>query len=385
MDLPSQIGLAACRLERFEQARGHVRRGIRIARETGQSSMLPTLLRVDTTALLMQGQLGEAVRVGRAATEAAILSGNDRLTMWALEAAAMAHYWAGDVERALADAREAVSSAERTAEPLFSGMSRIQVAGALLASGEPAAARAELLALDTERSRRLLDLSAGHGWTLLTQACVAVGELQEAVSVAARSEARAEATPLPQQMAGARCASAEASLAHGDARSAIQASLDAAARFDRTGNPLFAAHARVVAGAAFAAAGQRHAAIKELELADSVLSACGARREAAAAARELRRLGRRVYRRRPGSQSDVTALSSREREIADHITLGETNREVAAALFLSEKTVGSHLARIYDKLGVHSRAALAAMVAREADPTSPRPSADSGSRGGGGR
>jgi DNA-binding CsgD family transcriptional regulator len=63
----------------------------------------------------------------------------------------------------------------------------------------------------------------------------------------------------------------------------------------------------------------------------------------------------------------LVELSPREREVADRVASGRTNREVAAALFLSEKTVGSHLARIYDKLGVHSRAALAAIVARESD------------------
>ena len=43
---------------------------------------------------------------------------------------------------------------------------------------------------------------------------------------------------------------------------------------------------------------------------------------------------------------------------------GRTNRDIAAALFLSEKTIESHLARIYTKLDVHSRAALTAVIAR---------------------
>jgi DNA-binding CsgD family transcriptional regulator len=47
------------------------------------------------------------------------------------------------------------------------------------------------------------------------------------------------------------------------------------------------------------------------------------------------------------------------------VATGKRNREVAAALFLSEKTVESHLARIYDKLGVRSRAALATILAAD--------------------
>jgi DNA-binding NarL/FixJ family response regulator len=55
----------------------------------------------------------------------------------------------------------------------------------------------------------------------------------------------------------------------------------------------------------------------------------------------------------------------REREVAEHVAAGETNRGIAGALFLSEKTIESHLARIYGKLGVRSRVALAALVERE--------------------
>jgi DNA-binding NarL/FixJ family response regulator len=51
--------------------------------------------------------------------------------------------------------------------------------------------------------------------------------------------------------------------------------------------------------------------------------------------------------------------------VATLVAAGKRNREVAAALFLSEKTVESHLARIYDKLGVRSRAALATILAAD--------------------
>jgi len=61
----------------------------------------------------------------------------------------------------------------------------------------------------------------------------------------------------------------------------------------------------------------------------------------------------------------VAALSSREREVAALVASGKTNRNIAAALYLSEKTIESHLARIYDKLDVHSRAALTAIMVRE--------------------
>ncbi|MGB0097236.1 MAG: helix-turn-helix transcriptional regulator, partial [Solirubrobacteraceae bacterium] len=90
-------------------------------------------------------------------------------------------------------------------------------------------------------------------------------------------------------------------------------------------------------------------------------------READAAARELRRLGQRRPRRPRGVYRDegTVALSAREREVAMLVAAGKRNRDVAAALYVSEKTVESHLARIYDKLGVRSRAALATIIAGE--------------------
>ena len=57
-------------------------------------------------------------------------------------------------------------------------------------------------------------------------------------------------------------------------------------------------------------------------------------------------------------------LTAREVEVLRHVAAGKTNREVAAVLFLSEKTVGNHLASVYAKLGVASRAAATAFALR---------------------
>lgn len=310
MMLSTQISLAACRLEQFDDARAHVRRGLRVAHETGQSFIVPTLLRVEANALLMQGQLSEAVHAGEAAVESAMLSGNDRLLMWALEAVSLAAYWTGDIDRALASANEALACAERTGEPFFVGLSRLQLAGAVLAAGEPARARIELASLDAEPTRMLLDLGAAHGWMLLVEAQLALGGGDGAEDATARALERAEAASLPQQVAAVRCARAKVMIAHGEAPAAVTAARDAARRFERAGNPLFAAPARALTGAALAAAGEREPALAELMTARSVLSAAGAVREAEAAEQALRRLGHRVPRRARARAAAAAWLNS---------------------------------------------------------------------------
>lgn len=59
-------------------------------------------------------------------------------------------------------------------------------------------------------------------------------------------------------------------------------------------------------------------------------------------------------------------LCQREREIVSYVVHGFANREIADRLCISERTVSTHLVNIYDKLNVHSRAELAAIV-RAAD------------------
>jgi len=60
------------------------------------------------------------------------------------------------------------------------------------------------------------------------------------------------------------------------------------------------------------------------------------------------------------TQADEQAslgLSAREIEVMSLIAGGRTNGEIAAHLFLAEKTVKNHVRRIYSKLGVHNRPA----------------------------
>jgi len=55
-------------------------------------------------------------------------------------------------------------------------------------------------------------------------------------------------------------------------------------------------------------------------------------------------------------------LGDREREIVSYVVHGFPNRRIAQKLFISERTVSTHLVNIYEKLNVHSRAELTAMV-----------------------
>ena len=84
--------------------------------------------------------------------------------------------------------------------------------------------------------------------------------------------------------------------------------------------------------------------------------------------RELRKLGARAEPRGPATRRRDAAspsLTKRELEIAALVTDRKTNREIAAALFLSDKTVESHLRNIFFKLGVSSRVEVARAVERD--------------------
>src|ERR1700730_17288306 len=64
-------------------------------------------------------------------------------------------------------------------------------------------------------------------------------------------------------------------------------------------------------------------------------------------------------------EGSPVSLSRRELEIAGLVAQGLTNREIAGRLFISERTVDGHLEHVREKLGVNSRAQIAAWVVRQ--------------------
>ena len=110
---------------------------------------------------------------------------------------------------------------------------------------------------------------------------------------------------------------------------------------------------------------RRHRAGRRVEARESLDQALGVFRELRAepwvnrAERELDAAGARP--RDPVFDPDE--LTAQEIRVAEAVAAGATNREVAASLFLSEKTIEFHLGRVYRKLGIHSRTELATLVA----------------------
>ena len=80
------------------------------------------------------------------------------------------------------------------------------------------------------------------------------------------------------------------------------------------------------------------------------------------AERELASCGQSAESSRPPA---LAVLTPKEYQVASLIATGATNREAASSLFLSSRTVEAHLARVYRKLGINSRAQLVLEFAKE--------------------
>jgi DNA-binding NarL/FixJ family response regulator len=272
---------------------------------------------------------------------------------------------AGDLETAVRAGQEALEQARLVDQSIHGVAAGWRFAAALLEAGEPTRAREVILGTGggphlplSEPGQRCMS------YEVLTRAELAVGRVAAARRWADRGEEAGRELSLPMATAAVRRAQAAVLLAEGRPAKAAELALAAGALAEEVGAVVEAARSRTLAARALAQSGQREEALHQLSRAEADLAACGAegfRREAAA---ELRRLGRRV-RKRPAASAGLSSLTEREQQIATLVAEGWTNRQVATRLFISEKTVETHVSHILAKVGVQTRTGLAARVLSE--------------------
>jgi DNA-binding CsgD family transcriptional regulator len=157
------------------------------------------------------------------------------------------------------------------------------------------------------------------------------------------------------RLAAVRCRTLLGAADSGDLRQAL-ADDDGATRLET-------ARSWLALGARLRREGHRRDAGLALRRANEIFETAGASRWAVRAAGELRACGEKA----PDSPgAPVALLTPRETRVAMLVAQGARSREVASALFLSERTVESHLAAVYRKLGVRSRTELAVHLAAPA-------------------
>jgi DNA-binding CsgD family transcriptional regulator len=185
------------------------------------------------------------------------------------------------------------------------------------------------------------------------EALLELGRIDEATEVVDRWEA--DAIRLGQRRARAAVTRSRGlvAAAGGAVDEAVSLLHAAVAQHHDVGDPFGRARAQLALGVALRRTRKRRAARDAIVAAIEGFETVGASTWAERARGELGRIGGRT--REEG-------LTPAERRVAALVAEGRTNQEVAAALFLGERTVASHLTRIYAKLGVRSRTELASKV-----------------------
>jgi DNA-binding CsgD family transcriptional regulator len=303
----------------------------------------------------------------------------------------LAFLYAGDLAGALADAQAALDLAGDTGQVLSIGYAAACLADAFVETGDFGAAEkvladqgplfgpeAPFTGNYLHAARGRLHLAVGRypeaavdlrecgrrvaAWGVrnpalcrwqapLALALAGLGEPAEAAAVADEAVGLARRWGAPEPLAEAlRAAGAVAGVDRG------LALLREAAAVAETGESrLERAHALVALGSALRRAGLRREAREPLRAAIGLAAACGAAPLANRAREDLVAAGARPRRAQAAGRAGLTPTELRVARMAAE---GLTNRAVAQALFVSEKTIETHLGRAYRKLGITARSQL---------------------------
>ena len=353
-------------IDRYADAARHAERGLAAVLTGGSGHHLPILFWTGLVRTAL-GRLPEATALLDDAVEAARSANSQSVLGRVLFARSLAATDCGDTDAALATATESVAVLDGFFGTLPSAWAGLALGAALLPVGDPVAAEQVLTIAGGSDLTRLPHPLRPGAFELLTRCRLATGHMPEAAAAAAAAATQATESGLPTALAAAGRAAAAVALHRGDPSAAADEALAAADAAESVGATIEAATARELAGQSLAEAGEVERGVHELQQAVAAFERCGAPRRAAAIERRLAGLGhrRRHRRTRPGTgATDLASLTGREREVAHLIADGKTNAEIAAALFLSVKTIETHIRNIFHKLTVSSRVQVARAVER---------------------
>lgn len=355
-------------LERFEEVIRHGQQAMEASRRTGQGQHFPALYPAVGTAASNLGRFDFARETLDGAIDAARLSNNDHALAWSMFSRAMLALREGELEVAdelSAESVELVSGQEAGVVKVWTGVVR---AATLEARGRKEEALSTLTEAAGGESLEKIPGSWRISFLLLeTETLIGLGRLADAERICEMAEARAEEFDNPLARAHALRARASVSLAGGEPELALEKARESLALTELAGAPTDAGVAHMVIAGALAASGDQDAAVAELEVALAEFNRLGAARGQKKCEQLLRAMGKTIYRRSEAgsAESGIDALTQREREVADLVVDRQTNREIAETLFLSQKTVETHLRNIFAKLGVSSRVEVARMLEKQ--------------------
>lgn len=272
----------------------------------------------------------------------------EQFTLGALNQMAIgnAAYHEGEVHRLRGEfelAEEAFGRASRLGRDPQPGLSLMR-----LRQGKPDAAAASIRRAVSETPRGLPRVALLPAYV---EIMLATDDLDAAAGAARELAETADQQGSDAIAAMASQAAGSVALAEGDAQAALMALRRSSQTWQELGAVHAAARVGVLVGLACRALGDEDTALLEFRGARETLTDLGARPELVALEAAVRPDG-----------EDGHGLSDREREVLRLVATGQSNREIAAALVLSEHTVARHLQNIYAKLGVSSRTAAGAFA-----------------------
>jgi ATP/maltotriose-dependent transcriptional regulator MalT len=297
------------------------------------------------------GRWSEADELATEALELADQLQDEQYRVIALYARALLDAHLGRDETARTCAADALAIADAVSDALFAVQSRTVLGFLALSRGDARAADRELRPLPAWLFSNGWREPTDFAWTNATEAMIGAGELQEAEAWLERYEDLAERSRSPWALATAARNRGQLCEARGDIKGAREALDRALAEHARMLCPFEHGRTLLAAGSIRRRVREKRAARDTLEEAHRIFDGLGAVVWTNRAGDELARISGR----RPTSDD----LTTSETRLAALAAEGLSNKEIAAAMHISVHTVEAHLTRIYRKLGIRSRAALA--------------------------